>query len=129
VTVQFEKAFDGHFPVGIIDFGWEEKILQSGGETEFSFDFQGKGFVLIGEATKEHSSLRDAEMKLTVYIDGDLYEEAVMPTSLNRRKPEVAWKYNLPQGSHKVRIVLKDPVKGYGLQMSRVLIYGSKPAA
>ena len=51
-----------------------------------------------------------------------------MPTSFSRRKHEVAWKYNLPQGAHRVRIVLKDPVKGYGLQMGSILIYGPEPA-
>ena len=63
MAVQFEKAFDGHFPVEIIDLGWGGKRLESGGETEFSFEFEGKGFVIKGEATKEDPSLKEAESK------------------------------------------------------------------
>ncbi len=126
-AVQFEKAFEGHFPVRKIDIGWGERRLQSGGKTEYTFDFEGNGFVIKGDAVKEDPSLNEAELKLAVYVDGELYEETVMPTLFSKRKHDVAWKYNLPAGPHKVKVVLRDPVKGYGLNLGSVLIYGPEP--
>jgi len=34
----------------------------------------------------------------------------------------------MSDGLHNVKVVLKDPVKGYGLHLSSVLIYGPEPA-
>lgn len=126
-AVLFEKAFEGHYPVLSLDLGWGGIRLQAGSETEYEFDFEGKGFVIKGEAFKDGQSLNDSDVILDVFIDGSWYEEVVMPTSFATRKHEVSWKYNLPEGSHHVKVVLKDPVKGYGLYMSSVLIYGPEP--
>ena len=127
-TVPFEKAFEGHFPVKTIDLGWDGKSLEAGAETEYEFDFEGKGFVVRGEATKEDESMKDSELEVEIFVDGELYEQTLMPTAFSKRKHEVAWKYNMPDGLHNVKVVLKDPVKGYELQMSSVLIYGPEPA-
>ncbi len=51
-AVAFERAFEGHYPVKLIDLGWGGKILQAGAETEYVFDFEGKGFVLRGRQQK-----------------------------------------------------------------------------
>jgi hypothetical protein len=126
-SVQFEKAFEGHFPVRKIDIGWGERRLQAGAVTEYTFDFEGIGFVIKGEAVKEDPSLKEAELKVEIYMDGELYEETVMPTLFSKRKHDVAWKYNLPAGPHQVKVVLQDPVKGYGLNLNSVLIYGPEP--
>ncbi|MCP4310112.1 MAG: ADP-ribosylglycohydrolase family protein [Bacteroidetes bacterium] len=127
VAVAFERAFEGHYPVRWIDLGRGGKQLKAEDELVCEFGFEGKGFVLKGSAIKDES-MDESEVKLEVYIDGELYEETVMPTHFSKRKHEVAWKYNLPDGPHQVKVVLKDPVKGYGLHLSKVLIYGPEPA-
>ncbi|MDX2429789.1 MAG: ADP-ribosylglycohydrolase family protein [Bacteroides sp.] len=126
--VQFEKAFEGHFPIKSIDLGWGGKSLSAIGETEYEFDFEGKGFVVRGEARKADGSLTESILKVEIYVDGKLYEESLMPTVFSKRKHEVSWKYNMTDGQHTVKVVLKDPVKGYSLRMSSVLIYGPEPA-
>jgi len=126
-AVKFERAFEGHFPVKQINLGWGGKNLTAEDEHSLEFDFEGKGFVVRGNATKD-PSMAEADLKVEVYIDGALYEETVMPTHYSKRKHEVAWKYNLSDGPHQVKIVLKDPEKGYGLHLSGVLIYGPEPA-
>ena len=127
-TVRFEKAFEGHFPVKTIDLGWDGKNLQTGAETEYEFEFKGKGFVVRGEATKEDESMKESDLELEIFVDGELYEQTLMPMAFSKRKHEVAWKYNMSDGLHNVKVVLKDPVKGYGLHLSSVLIYGPEPA-
>ena len=70
----------------------------------------------------------EAVLEVEIYVDGKLYETSLMPTAFSKRKHEVSWKYNMADGPHSVKVVLKDPVKGYGLNMSSVLIYGPEPA-
>ncbi len=72
--------------------------------------------------------MKELELEVEIYVDGELYEQTLMPTEFSKRKHEVAWKYNMTDGPHKVKVVLKDPVKAYGLHMSSVLIYGPEPA-
>ena len=84
--------------------------------------------VVRGEATKEDESMKESDLELEIFVDGELYEQTLMPTAFSKRKHEVAWKYNMSDGLHNVKVVLKDPVKGYGLHLSSVLIYGPEPA-
>ncbi|MCK5136646.1 MAG: ADP-ribosylglycohydrolase family protein [Bacteroidales bacterium] len=126
--VKFERAFEGHYPVRKINFGWGGKLLEADGETDLSFDFKGKGFVIKGRSVKHDGALEDKDLLLDVFIDGALYETSAMPTSERTRKHEVAWKYNLDDGDHTVRVVLKDPEKGYGIHMHEVIIYGTPPS-
>jgi hypothetical protein len=126
-AVRYEKAFDGHFPVQRMDFGWDGKRLDSGGELDYEFDFNGTGFVLLGRSQKYQSEQDDVELILDIYIDDELYEKAILPTSYLKRRNELTWKYNLADGPHKVRIVWENPREGFGIIMADVLIYGPQP--
>ena len=77
---------------------------------------------------RRRNFLKESELDVEIFVDGELYEQTLMPTAFSRRKNEVAWKYNMSDGLHNVKVVLKDPVKGYGLHLSSVLIYGPEPA-
>ena len=46
VAVKFEKSFDGQYPVAMIPVKWNED------KDEISFDFDGIGFVLKGDASR-----------------------------------------------------------------------------
>jgi ADP-ribosylglycohydrolase len=125
--VRFEKAFDGHFPVQRMDFGWDGKKLESKGELEYSFDFSGIGFVLLGRSQKLQPDKKDLDLLLDVYIDGELYEQALLPTYYLKRRNELTWKYNLTDNTHNVRIVWRNPTDGYGITMADVLVYSPQP--
>ena len=125
--VRYEKAFDGHFPIQRMDFGWDGKKLEYDGQLEYSFDFEGIGFVMLGRSRKLKSDKQDMDLLLDVFIDGELHEQAVLPTSNRSRRNELTWKYNLADGSHKVRIEWKNSQEGYGITMADVLIYGPQP--
>jgi hypothetical protein len=64
------------------------------------------------------------DLLLDVFIDGELHEQAILPTSNRSRRNELTWKYNLADGRHSVRVIWKNPEEGYGITMADVLVYG-----
>jgi len=126
--VRLEKAFEGHFPIQRMDFGWDGKKLEKDGDLEYGFDFEGIGFVMLGRAQKLQPDNRDINLLLDVFIDGELHEQAVLPTSYQSRRNELTWKYNLEDGTHNVRVEWKNPEDGYGIIMADVLVYGPQPS-
>jgi hypothetical protein len=127
VAVKYEKAFEGLFPVKSMNVPWENRSLLSDGTKEYSFDFSGKGFVLNGGAGKLPGVSRDVDLHIDVYVDGSLWEEAVIPTSFQARRHELTWRYNLEEGNHTVKVVWKDPAEGYKIDLDRVIVYGPEP--
>ena len=125
--VRLEKAFDGHFPVQITDFGWDGKLLEYDSQLEYSFDFEGIGFVIPGHVRKLLSESKDIDLLLDVFVDGELHEQAILPTAYRSRRNDLTWKYDLADGPHEVRIVWKNPQTGYAIVMASVLVYGSQP--
>jgi len=122
--VQYEKAFEGHFPVKNIPVNRERNQLLAGGNTQYELGFSGKGFVIRGGAWKLPGTIEEMDLLVDVYVDGELYEEAVLPTSFRARRHDLTWKYNLEEGEHKVKIVWKNPMKGYKIEVNKVIIYG-----
>jgi len=127
VAVKFEKAFEGHYPVDRIRADWQGNALGTGGKTEHSLAFSGKGFVLRGGARKQAGVQEDLNLELEVYIDGTLHEVAVLPTGYQGRRHELTWKYNLDNSDHQVRVVWKNPTKGYMIHIGDAIVYGPEP--
>ena len=127
VPVKFEKAFEGHYPVKSIRAPWTGLPLVAGGPTEYSFDFTGKGFVLKGGARKLQGVTEDLNLLVEVYVDGEMHEEAILPTGYQGRRHELTWKYNLVQGDHTVKVVWKNPEEGYRIDVNNAIIYGTEP--
>ncbi len=121
--VKFEKAFEGHYPITRIAAPWGSLKLLSGELTEYGFDFEGIGFVLRGGAKRE-PGVEDSDLEVEVYIDGNLHETITLPTGFRNRRHEIAWKYNLENGTHQVKIVWKNPMKGYMVDVNNVIVYG-----
>ena len=69
----------------------------------------------------------DRDLLIEVYIDDALSEEVVMPTLSMTRRHDIAWKFNMENGNHNVKIQLKNPVKGYRVEVNKVIIYGPEP--
>ncbi|MEN8156523.1 MAG: ADP-ribosylglycohydrolase family protein [Bacteroidota bacterium] len=136
VAVKYERAFEGHYPVRNIFVPWGENRLYHDGPTEYSFDFEGKGFVVRGGARKIASvnpegvpgTGQERVLEVDVYVDGELYEHAVLPTPFRTRRHEISWRYNLPEGPHRVKIIWTNPEEGYKIDIDDVLIYGPEPS-
>ncbi len=127
VAVRMERGFENHFPVRAFSPGVPGGRLAPNGPEEASFDFEGTGFVLQGYAGKNREEASDKDLLVQVYLDGELMEEAVLPTSFQSRRHEITWKYGLQEGKHSVRLVWSNPEPGYHIGMNRVIAYGSQP--
>ena len=62
-----------------------------------------------------------------MYIDGKLVEKISLPTETNKRRFTPFWKYQLPQGKHKVSIKILNPTKFGKVQVKHAVIYDDKP--
>jgi hypothetical protein len=120
VAVNFEKSFDGIFPVAKIPVKW------NGSKDEIDFDFEGTGFVLKGEA-KAGKGKAEYTFHTELYIDGKLTESPSLPTGFNDRRQELCWKYDLPKGKHRVQLKILNLSSGAEIQPQDAIIFSDKP--
>ncbi len=120
VVVRFEKSFDGHYPVAKIPVTWNST------QDELSFDFDGIGFVLMGDAS-EWDSKSTYVFNTELYLDGKLIESRNLPVNYTTRSNELAWKYQLPKGKHAVRMKILNPSTEFSVKSSQAIIYSDKP--
>ena len=114
--VRFEKSFENMYPVSMVE-------VKSNIQKQFEFEFEGTGFVVKGSANKVDKNAPEAVLEATLFVDGVKVETAKFPTDFTTRRHELFWKYQLPKGKHKVKIVTKDIPKGYYLRAMSYLIY------
>ncbi|MGQ8338077.1 ADP-ribosylglycohydrolase family protein [Sunxiuqinia sp. A32] len=116
--VQLEVGFEGHYPKERIHIG---KFLNT--ETpEIVIDFEGNGFVLgswIWEVEPDYI------FNLEMEIDGQLIESYTMPTSFITRRHDVAWKFQLEEGKHQVKVRVLNPREGYKIDVNDLITYTS----
>jgi hypothetical protein len=117
-TVRFEQSFTDVYPVDRI---WVNKPLKD----EYSFQFEGTGFVVKGDMAK-WASLDPHAFDLEVWVDGTLMEHVKLPVSFTTRRHEVTWKYDLAKGKHDVKLKLLNPTTGYECKLTDILIYQEK---
>ncbi len=120
VAVRFEKSFEGHYPIKKIAASW------SANKDAISFDFEGIGFVLRGDASTSNSS-SDYVFNTEVYLDGKLIESPKLPASFTTRRHELCWKYNLPKGKHSVVMKILNPSKAHEIKLGEAIIYTDHP--
>jgi len=120
VTVPLEQGFVGVYPVAM-------KSIWQKGVKECSFDFEGTGFALKGEARKKNSADPDYVFTAEVYIDGQKTETVQLPTNFTIRRHEIAWKYQLPNQQHTVLIKVLNPDDRYSLDCNEYIIFSDKP--
>lgn len=122
--VRFEKSFEGHYPVRQIGI---HQLLKD----EYSFDFEGVGFVVTGETAKwdrQFPTMTPYIFNAELYVDGKLLETVALPVNYITRRYDLFWKYQLPQGKHTVRMKLLNPSPDHPCRLNEVLIYAEKPA-
>jgi len=120
-AMPYEAAFDGLFPK-------ERKRLNnflSPASQEMSFEMQGCGFVITGSARKEQQ-LPDVTLEADVYADGQLLETVKLPVQGRVRRHDVAWKYDLPEGSHVILLKVRHVPEGYHIYCGDAVLYSSK---
>jgi hypothetical protein len=121
--VKFETGFGGHYPVSRTKTG---KILD-GQNKELTLEFEGNGFVLTGGVQKlKPVENTDIVMNLEMTIDNEKPESFGMPASSARRRLEIGWKYQLPEGKHIVKFKLLNPVEGYRISAGDLVVYSPK---
>jgi hypothetical protein len=119
VAVKFEQSFEGHFPV-------EKRDVRKPLTDEYTFEFEGVGFVVRGRAGEGRSETNYVG-RAELYIDGKLAERAALPSNFTTRRHELFWKYQLPNQKHTVTIKLLNPEKGIPVHIEDVIIYADKP--
>lgn len=123
ITVPFEEAFTGHFPKKKMRLGEMKEAVEI--EDEFSFEFEGIGFGIVGGTFKlgEEEYVFEVEMR----IDGELVETAKLPTAFKNRRFYPFYRYQLPNGNHKVDFKILNPTDKAKLSLQSAVIYGDKP--
>jgi hypothetical protein len=118
--VRLEQSFVGHFPI-------EKRRIHKDLESEYTFDFEGTGFVVMGESSPKHSSSWDYKgqfaFEAELYIDGNKVETAKLPANYTTRRLELFWKYQLPKAKHAVRIKLLNPDSEFKLSVENIVVY------
>ena len=117
--VQFEQSFAGSYSIAKIPVQW------SADKTTLSFEFEGTGFVIKGEAT-DGGKPSDYVFNAAVYVDGQLIESPLLPVNYIKRRHELAWKYDLPKGKHKVSLTIKNPSQQEQVRGVEAIIYSDK---
>lgn len=122
-TVPMEVAFEGHYPKESRTLGEDRQGISL--EDSYSFEFEGNGFAILGNASKEGEEeyIFDAEL----YVDGELVESATWPTQFTKRRFYLFWKYQLPQGQHQVEVRLTNPSEEAKVSLTGVAVYADTP--
>jgi hypothetical protein len=118
--VRFEKSFPGLYPVA------KEKVVIKDGN-EMSFEFEGTGFILRGDAKPKDNTSPNYEFRTDVQLDGKKLESPVLPTDFTTRRLEVSWKYPLPNGRHKVVVKILNPDDRYEIRNLEYIVFSDKP--
>jgi hypothetical protein len=117
-AVRLEVGFENHYP---LERKSANKILNDK-NSEFTLDFSGNGFALQGWA---QSNSEEEEIEIEMRIDGGEAETFVMPVSFQKRRHELAWKYNLPEGEHNVTIKMLNAKQGNRVNVGDMIVYSS----
>lgn len=120
VQVPFEENFAGHYPKERV------KVARSFPQS-YQFNFEGCGVVLSGHLQKVDNTVSDRAVPVGLYIDDQLVETASLFSNANMRRPELCWRYQMPDKKHRVEIKLLMEEPGYQLYVTDYLVYASHP--
>jgi hypothetical protein len=117
IPVKSEACFPGHRPA-------ERKSLGLRLERESEISFNGIGFVLTGEprATVQNDN-NGFVFEVEVIIDDQDPVTFLMPMDDHNRRDEIAWAYELPDGAHRVKFRILNPVGGNYIEMNDLVTY------
>lgn len=138
VAVAFEQNFEKTYPV------FRDRFDRSFTD-ELVYEFEGNGYIFYGNLVKNSKIDKDyidrvskrvgSEMfglaepndpyvaELEVYIDGQLDEKVRMPMKNTSRRLEPAWKYQLNEGKHIVKLKWLNPDSEYEIRINDIVVY------
>jgi len=119
-VIQTEVAFEGLYPV--LRTGLRGSVSEE--SPEFTFDIKGCGYVISGRAAKENTR-NDMILEVDVLVDGQLIETVKMPTLSLIRRLEVAWKYDFPEGVHRITLKARNIPEGYSIEIGDLITYSA----
>ncbi len=116
-TVPYEQNFEGMKLAGKID---GKKIT-----SDYSFSFEGNGFLIMGNCETANEKLRaDFVVQLALSVDNNAPETILFPLNYKfKLHRELAWKYQLPQGKHQIKLEWKNPNKEVMIDCRGAAIY------
>lgn len=120
-TVRWEQSFPNMKP-------FEKRGIGKNLDQEFSFEFTGNAFVMNGEHQLNSGSnyniegLSDVAL-VELYIDGKLTETIKLPLNFTVRRHEIAWKYQLENTKHQIKLKLLNPNKNSHISLFDVVLY------
>ena len=120
-AVAFERSFPDLYPVNTIPATWNDK------KDELSFSYTGTGFALRGE-TAEWGNNSSFVFNTELYVDGKLIETPQLPTSYTTRRYDLCWKYDLPKGTHEVKLKIVNPSSEHNFRAGLAIIYDNVPS-
>lgn len=115
--VRLEKAFEGMYPI-------MRKNLNRMVEKFDEFEFEGTGFVMRGSVKSKDD---DYVAYVSVYLDGELVEEAKLPANFTKRRQELCWRYQLPKGRHILALKWNNPTTDATVHCGEVIVYSDTP--
>lgn len=120
VPVRLEQSFEGVYPIAKIPMQWSSE------KDEVTFDFEGTGFVIRGDAA-QWASTSDYVFDADLFLDDKKAERIKLPVRFTTRRYELAWAYNLPKGKHAVRLKINNPSAEHKLQIWEAIVFSDKP--
>ena len=120
VAVKFERSFPQLYPTSKTAAQW------SANKDKISFDFEGTGFVIKGDVAKWQNTSANI-VNAVLSIDDQETETIELPVNYTTRRNELAWKYDLLKGKHKVSLHFLNASADQPVQNVQVITYSDKP--
>jgi len=120
--VRLEQSFPNLYPVNSVRLDKDDL-------KELAFEFEGTGFIMMGEAERKDEEKTEYIFEVELYVDGQKVETAKIPTNYTTRRYELFWKYELPNKKHTVSVKLLNPDQRYAFNCSGYIVFSDKPVA
>ncbi len=111
-TVPFELSFPNYYPSRYLAFNKSLEHLEP-------FEFEGVGIVFNGEVSGDNNYIAIIEL----IVDGEVIEKANLPVDFAKRRHEISYCFELPQGNHTASIKWLNPQKGANIFISDIISY------
>lgn len=121
-TVPYEVSFEGHYPA-------ERRVLKGDIANELTLPFEGNGVVLMGLVRRDAPDESDYVARIEARIDGRAVEVVEMPYDYIKRKYDIFYRYDLPEGPHTLHLRWLNPHPAYAVQCKDLVVYAAHPAA
>ena len=131
VPVPLEQNFPGY---SLLDNIQVDKQIGASDPQELELSFKGIGIVLRGRVLNknfmnvyalesEEQTLNDFALETDFYIDGELVLSSLQPLAFIKRNHELFYRYELPEGEHTLKMVIKNPHPDVIVSVNNAITY------